>query len=63
MKLTEDKGTYLLIVGDNAKGLPENIKEGPLGLSLIPILCEQIDAQLEVVNSPKGLEYRITFKH
>lgn len=63
LKLTEDNGTYLLIVGDNGKGLPENIKEGSLGLSLIPILCEQIDAQLEVVNSPKGLEYRITFKH
>jgi len=63
LKLTEDAGKYLLVVGDNGKGLPENIKEGSLGLSLIPILCEQIDAQLEVVNSSQGLEYRITFQH
>jgi two-component sensor histidine kinase/predicted hydrocarbon binding protein len=59
----EEKGKYLLVVGDNGKGLPEHIKEGSLGLSLIPVLCEQIDAQLEVVNSSNGLEYRITFEH
>ena len=63
LNLTEKKGKYLLVVGDNGKGLPLNINEGSLGLSLIPILCEQIDAQLEVVNSEHGLEYRITFEH
>ena len=57
----EQENKYLLVVGDNGSGLPENPGEGTLGLSLIPILCEQIDAQLEVVNSPNGLEYRILF--
>lgn len=61
LNLSEKQNKYTLIVGDNGKGLPANPGEGTLGLSLIPILCEQIDAQLEVVNSPNGLEYRITF--
>ena len=42
LKLKELNGNYILTVGDNGKGLPENIKEGSLGLSLIPILCEQM---------------------
>lgn len=61
LSLHEKDHQYELVVGDNGKGLPANPGEGTLGLSLIPILCEQIDAQLEVINSPNGLEYRITF--
>jgi len=61
LNLTEKDNRYTLIVGDNGKGLPEEGGEETLGLSLIPILCEQIDAQLEVVNSTNGLEYRIVF--
>lgn len=63
LSLTEENGKYLLIVGDNGKGLPDNVNQGSLGLSLIPILCDQIDADLDVINSSKGLEYRMTFDH
>jgi two-component sensor histidine kinase len=62
LNLKETDGNYVLLAGDNGKGLPENLDEGTLGISLIPILCEQIDAQLEVLNSPAGLGYRISFK-
>lgn len=63
LTLNQNEGLYHLIVGDNGRGLPNNITEGSLGLSLIPILCEQIDAQLKILNSSKGLEYQITFKN
>lgn len=62
LKLEETNGNYVLLAGDNGKGLPEKMDDNTLGLSLIPILCEQIDAQLEVLNSPAGLAYRISFK-
>lgn len=62
LNLKETDGNYVLLAGDNGKGLPDDFEEGNLGLSLIPILCEQIDAQLEVLNSPAGLGYRISFK-
>lgn len=61
LRLIEIGNKYQLICKDNGKGLPENLNNETLGLSLIPILCEQIDAQLEIINSPNGLEYRITF--
>jgi two-component sensor histidine kinase len=61
LKLVESENRYTLTAGDNGQGLPPVLKEGTLGLSLIPILCEQIDAQLEVINSPNGLEYCIRF--
>jgi len=63
LNLSEENGKYKLVMGDNGKGLPENLETDSLGLSLIPILCDQIDGELEVVNSKKGLEYRITFEH
>ncbi len=61
LRLVESENRYTLTAGDNGQGLPPVLKEGTLGLSLIPILCEQIDAQLEVINSPNGLEYCIRF--
>lgn len=63
LDLKENEGVYEMIVGDDGKGLPKDYKKDSLGLSLIPILCEQIDAELIVNNSDKGLEYRIKFKH
>ena len=61
LRLAESDNRYTLTAGDNGQGLPPVLKEGTLGLSLIPILCEQIDAQLEVINSPNGLKYCIRF--
>lgn len=64
LKLTESEGQYQLIVGDNGKGLQEQESgEESLGLSLIEILCEQIDAEMEVRNSSQGLEYEIRFMY
>jgi two-component sensor histidine kinase len=63
LTLSEENGKFLLVIGDNGKGLPENLGADSLGLSLIPILCDQIDGELEIVNSKKGLEYRIAFEH
>lgn len=61
VSLKEQNNRYVLTAGDRGPGLPEKLRDNALGLSLIPILCEQIDAQLEVINSPKGLEYQISF--
>jgi len=64
VKLTrcDEHNFYRLVVGDDGKGLaPDVDKSISLGLSLIEILAEQIDAKLEVKNSKKGLEYVIEF--
>lgn len=61
VQMSETNDEIILRAGDNGVGLPENLGENTLGLSLIPILCEQIDAQLEVHNSPEGLYYHIRF--
>ncbi len=63
LNLHEKEGKFVLTIGDDGKGLPENQETDTLGLSLIPILCDQIDADLKVNNSSKGLEYVITFKN
>lgn len=56
------KGTYLLCIGDNGQGINKDIKSDSLGMSLIEILCDQLDAELNIVNSTKGLQYEIEFK-
>ena len=53
---------YVLQAGDDGKGLPKNLVENTLGLSLIEILCDQIDANLKVESNKSGLTYEITFK-
>lgn len=61
LHLSENESEVLVKVGDNGKGIIEDSKEGALGRTLIPILCEQIDAKLEVENSSEGLIYTIRF--
>ena len=61
LSLIEENGKYYLVAGDNGKGIEEEGEKDSLGMSLIEILCDQIDAELEVQNSKKGLEYKITF--
>lgn len=56
------KGTYLLSIGDNGHGFDQEIKSDSLGMSLIEILCDQLDAELSMVNSKTGLQYNIEFK-
>ncbi len=65
LKLTRiaENESYLLVVGDDGSGLPEDLDRSSLGLSIVEILCDQIDARLEVKNSSDGLEYRIEFRN
>lgn len=59
--LTIGQEYYIFSVSDNGVGLPENFNTGKvesLGMQLIHMLAEQIDAGLEVVNK-NGLTYQM----
>jgi two-component sensor histidine kinase len=56
------KKNYQLIVKDNGIGTPDNYKEkmeNSLGMELIHLLSQQINAQLSIIHD-KGLEVKIT---
>ncbi|MPN34846.1 Blue-light-activated histidine kinase 2 [bioreactor metagenome] len=56
---------YTLVVSDNGAGIPENIDfENPktLGLQLVNILVDQLDAEIELRRG-EGTEYRISFSN
>src|SRR5690606_11644139 len=56
-------GDFLEIrIGDNGKGLKTLQKKNGLGLALIEILCDQIEAKKEIHNSENGLYYILKFK-
>jgi len=59
--LHEENGNYVLTIGDDGPGYKHKIENDGLGLSLIDILCDQLDADKEVSNTDQGLEYKITF--
>lgn len=59
--LNDKDDQYVLTIGDNGGGFTPTDKNDGLGLSLIDILCDQLDATKELKNSSKGLEYTITF--
>lgn len=61
LSLTQSGERYKLIAGDNGKGIQSETKKDSLGMSLITILCEQIEAKLDIKNSSQGLEYVIEF--
>lgn len=52
---------YKLIIGDSGRGLEENESTEGLGMTLIQVLIEQIEGDLETKSSEEGLEYQITF--
>jgi two-component sensor histidine kinase len=62
LELSQEGDNFILIIGDNGPGLKPDQNDEGLGLSLIEILCDQIDAQLEIQNKPDGLLYKITFQ-
>lgn len=62
LKLGQEGDSFVLLIGDNGPGLKEDQNDEGLGLSLIEILCDQIDAELEIQNKPDGLIYKITFQ-
>lgn len=62
LNLGQAGDTYTMTIGDNGKGIQSEVKEESLGMSLIEILCEQIEADLNIDNSEQGLKYHIQFK-
>lgn len=52
---------YLLRIGDDGIGLIDYKSDDGLGMTLIEILCDQLNAELEINNSDNGLEYKISF--
>lgn len=61
VSLTEEDKGLLLVMRDNGPGYDKKVTEEGLGVSLIEILCNQLNADLEVNNSSDGLEYKIRF--
>jgi two-component sensor histidine kinase/predicted hydrocarbon binding protein len=59
LKLIEKGEELILTMGDDGPGFAIEQANDGLGLSLIDILCDQLDATKQVSNSPKGLEYEI----
>ncbi|MDG1332365.1 MAG: histidine kinase dimerization/phosphoacceptor domain -containing protein [Crocinitomicaceae bacterium] len=53
------KNAYCLVAGDDGPGMTEG--ENGLGMELIDMLIEQIDAHKTVYNSSEGLRYSICF--
>lgn len=62
ISLKDDEQYYYFTFSDNGPGLPQNASKETLGLSLISILSDQIDADLKVDSSTDGLTYSIKFK-
>lgn len=60
--LAEDGTNLILTISDNGPGMADSNNESGLGLSLIDLLCEQIDAELERRNSNEGVTYIIRFE-
>lgn len=61
LHLREENEVLFLSIGDNGSGYCSSEKGDGLGLSLIQMLCNQLNANLEIENSSKGLEYNISF--
>ncbi len=61
LSISDDPLNYQLIIEDNGPGLPELLPENTLGLSLISILAEQIEANLQIDSSSNGLKYTLQF--
>ena len=61
IRLTEENENYILVIGDDGPGYDSSVLADGLGLSLIEILCDQLDAVSKVSNTKAGLEYNIKF--
>lgn len=61
LDLSETNGKYVLIMGDDGPGYVQRENNNGLGLSLIDILCDQLDADKSFTNDSNGVHYRIEF--
>lgn len=59
LDLNEENDLLILEIGDNGPGYEGEMQGKGLGNELIEILCDQIDATLEIKNSREGLHYKI----
>jgi two-component sensor histidine kinase/predicted hydrocarbon binding protein len=59
--LSQIDNRFELIIGDDGGGFEKTMNHSGLGMSLIEVLCEQLDADLKIQNNKIGLEYKITF--
>ncbi len=62
--LISQEEKYLLTVGDNGVGLPEQIElESPasLGLTLVSLLTQQLNGTLEVLSRAAGTTFKVMF--
>jgi len=59
-----NNGRYLLEIGDNGVGLPDDIdeKDDTFGTELIGALSEQLNGELEVSSDSTGTRYRLEFE-
>ena len=64
IKFYQDKDeNYKLIIGDNGKGIPDNLdfrETSSLGLELVNTLVEQVDGTIEL-DSSQGTKFTIKF--
>ncbi len=63
ISLKNIKGSYILTIQDDGKGLPKNFdvdKHANLGMQLIFMLAEQLNGKVELVRK-KGTAYKIRF--
>ena len=60
--MDQNKDDLTVVIGDNGPGLNEVKNNSGLGISLIDILCSQLEASKTIINSENGLEYQIKFK-
>lgn len=64
VKLHQNNENFMLVVGDNGKGLPEDVdlkNSETLGLRLVRSLVDQIDGTIELHSNGKT-EFKIAFK-
>lgn len=62
LKLTEEGEYYHLLLEDQRLDIGAANPANNLGFSLVPVLCEQLEATLETECSTRGWSWRIAFK-
>lgn len=62
LRLSKKNDHFELLVGDNGPGMSSKKDNNGLGISLISILADQLDAELSIDNSDKGLYYKLVFE-
>ena len=68
VELSEDaaKGILTMCVSDDGAGLPVEADRGnldSLGLRLVHRLADQLEGKVEILNTPEGASFQLTFSH